>query len=101
MEGPGDRSQRPRGMAQPTKEVGQNIRPKAHPLRWRDLAGPGDPRNFLRVVEDAAKTAGVEGVVGVHSAAVGWLEAGVHIKAVADMALVHLDYRRHLRPYVR
>jgi integrase len=43
-----------------------------------------DPRNFLRVVEDAAKTAGVEGV-GVHSAAVGWLEAGVHIKAVADM----------------
>jgi integrase len=47
-----------------------------------------DPRNFLRVIEDAAKAAGVEGV-GVHtlrhSAAVGWLEAGVHIKAVADM----------------
>jgi integrase len=47
-----------------------------------------DPRNFLRVIEDAARSAGVEGV-GVHtlrhSAAVGWLEAGVHIKAVADM----------------
>lgn len=47
-----------------------------------------DPRNFLRVVEDAAGAAGVAGV-GVHtlrhSAAVGWLEAGVHIKAVADM----------------
>jgi integrase len=47
-----------------------------------------DPRNLLRVVEGAAKAAGVEGV-GVHtlrhSAAVGWLEAGVHIKAVADL----------------
>ena len=36
----------------------------------------------------AAKAAGVEGV-GVHtlrhSAAVDWLEAGVHIKAVADL----------------
>ena len=36
----------------------------------------------------AAKTAGVEGV-GMHtlrhSAAVAWLEAGVHIKAVADL----------------
>ncbi len=54
----------------------------------------------------AAKTAGVEGV-GLHtlrhSAAVGWLEAGVHIKAVADM-LGHSsisDHRRHLRPHVR
>jgi site-specific recombinase XerD len=45
-------------------------------------------RNLLRVVEVAAETAGVEGV-GVHtlrhSVAVGWLEAGVHIKAVADL----------------
>jgi integrase len=49
---------------------------------------PVDPRNLLRVVETAATTAGVAGV-GVHtlrhSAAVGWLEAGVHIKAVADL----------------
>ena len=64
--------------------------------QWRDsglvftneLGGPVDPRNLLRVIEAAAKTAGVEGV-GVHtlrhSAAVGWLEAGVHIKADADM----------------
>ena len=53
-----------------------------------ELGGPVDPRNLLRVMESAAKTAGVDGV-GVHtlrhSAAVGWLEAGVHIKAVADL----------------
>ena len=53
-----------------------------------ELGGPVDPRNLLRVIEAAAKTAGVEGV-GVHtlrhSAAVAWLEAGVHIKAVADL----------------
>jgi integrase len=64
--------------------------------QWRDsglvftteLGGPVDPRNLLRVIEAAAKTAGVEGV-GVHtlrhSAAVDWLESGVHIKAVADL----------------
>jgi integrase len=50
--------------------------------------GPVDPRNLLRVVEVAAKAAGVEGI-GVHtlrpSAAVAWLEQGVHIKAVADL----------------
>ncbi len=53
-----------------------------------ELGGPVDPRNLLRVAEAAAASAGVEGV-GVHtlrhSAAVGWLEAGVHIKAVADL----------------
>ena len=53
-----------------------------------EFGTPVDPRNFLRVIEEAAKAAGVDGV-GVHtlrhSAAVGWLEAGVHIKAVADM----------------
>jgi integrase len=53
-----------------------------------ELGGPVDPRNLLRVMESAAKTAGVGGV-GVHtlrhSAAVGWLESGVHIKAVADL----------------
>jgi integrase len=47
-----------------------------------------DPRNLLRVLEGAARTAGVPGV-GVHtlrhSAAVALLEAGVHIKAVADL----------------
>jgi len=49
---------------------------------------PADSRNLLRVVEAAAERAGVEGV-GIHtlrhSAAVGWLEAGVHIKAVVDL----------------
>jgi integrase len=47
-----------------------------------------DPRNLLRTVELAAKTAGIEGVGAHtlrHSAAVAWLEAGVHIKAVADL----------------
>lgn len=64
--------------------------------QWRDsglvitteFGGPVDPRSFLRVIEVAAKAAGVEGV-GVHtlrhSAAVAWLESGVHIKAVADL----------------
>ena len=52
------------------------------------FGGPVDPRNLLRVIETAAKTAGVDGV-GVHtlghSAAVAWLESGTHIKAVADL----------------
>jgi integrase len=50
-----------------------------------EFGGPVEPRNLLRVIEVAAKAAGVEGI-GVHtlrhSAAVAWLEAGVHIKAV-------------------
>ncbi|KZS80270.1 site-specific integrase [Mycobacterium persicum] len=64
--------------------------------QWRDsglvftneFGGPVEPRNLLRVVEAAAKAAGVEGV-GVHtlrhSVAVAWLECGVHIRAVADL----------------
>jgi integrase len=53
-----------------------------------EFGTPVDPRNLLRVIEAAAKSASVGGV-GVHtlrhSAAVGWLESGVHIKAVADL----------------
>jgi integrase len=53
-----------------------------------ETGGPVDPRNLLRVIEVASKAAGIEGV-GVHtlrhSAAVAWLESGVHIKAVADL----------------
>jgi site-specific recombinase XerD len=53
-----------------------------------ELATPVDPRNLLRVIESSAKSAGVDGI-GVHtlrhSAAVAWLEHGVHIKAVADL----------------
>lgn len=64
--------------------------------RWTDtglvftteFGGPVDPRNLLRTIESATDAAGVEDV-GVHtlrhSAAVAWLEAGVHIKAVADL----------------
>jgi integrase len=78
----------------------QRLEQKADRLRagnqWTDsglvfcteLGGPVDPRNLLRVIEAAARAAGVAGV-GVHtlrhSAAVDWLEAGVHIKAVADL----------------
>jgi integrase len=53
-----------------------------------EFGGPVDPRNFLRVMEIAAKAAGVEcdDVHTLrHSVAVGWLESGVHIKAVADL----------------
>jgi integrase len=73
---------------------------KAERLRagdqWRDsglvftteFGAPVDPRNLLRVVEVAPEAAGVQGV-GVHtlrhSVAVGWLESGVHIKAVAEL----------------
>ncbi len=53
-----------------------------------ELGGAVDPRNLLRVMEAAAAAAGAAGA-GVHtlrhSAAVGWLESGVHIKAVADL----------------
>jgi integrase len=53
-----------------------------------ESGGPVDPRNLLRVMEVAAEAAGVDDV-GVHtlrhSAAVAWLESGVHIKTVADL----------------
>jgi integrase len=52
------------------------------------LGTPVDPRSFLRVMQEAAATAGIAGV-GVHtlrhSVAVGWLESGTHIKEVADL----------------
>lgn len=47
-----------------------------------------DPRNLLRTVELAAKKAGIANVGAHtmrHSAAVAWLEGGVHIKAAADL----------------
>ncbi|HEY1843000.1 MAG TPA: tyrosine-type recombinase/integrase [Mycobacterium sp.] len=53
-----------------------------------ESGGPVDPRNLLRVIESAAKAAGVKDVVVHtlrHSAATAWLEGGVHIKAVADL----------------
>jgi integrase len=64
--------------------------------RWTDsglvftteFGGPVDPHNVLHTMELAASKAGVAGV-GVHtlrhSPAVAWLEAGVHIEAVADL----------------
>lgn len=47
-----------------------------------------DPRNLLRTVEIAAAKANIAGVGAHslrHSAAVAWLESGVHIKAAADL----------------
>lgn len=47
-----------------------------------------DPRNLLRTAEMAATKAGIEDVGAHtirHSAAVAWLESGVHIKAAADL----------------
>ncbi|TMS50963.1 site-specific integrase [Mycobacterium sp. DBP42] len=47
-----------------------------------------DPRNLLRTVELAAAKVGIEDVGAHtmrHSAAVAWLESGVHIKATADL----------------
>lgn len=47
-----------------------------------------DPRNLLRTVELAARKAKIENVGAHtmrHSAAVAWLESGVHIKAAADL----------------
>lgn len=53
-----------------------------------ELGSAVDPRNILRTVELAAKKAGID-KAGVHtlrhSAATGWLESGVHIKAVSDL----------------
>ncbi|AYE95810.1 site-specific integrase [Mycobacterium paragordonae] len=47
-----------------------------------------EPRNILRTIEIASAKAGLEGV-GVHtlrhSAAVAWLENGIHIRQVADL----------------
>lgn len=58
-------------------------------LVFRTEAGsPVDPRNVLRVVEKAARDAGLSGV-GVHtfrhSAVTMMLEEGVHIKAASDI----------------
>lgn len=64
--------------------------------QWRDsgllfateLGTPVEPRNILRTIELAAEKADLEGIVVHtlrHSAAVAWLESGVHIKAVADL----------------
>ena len=48
-----------------------------------------DPRSFLRVIETAAKRAGIAGPIGVHtlrhSAASRLLDNGVHIRQVADI----------------
>ncbi len=53
-----------------------------------EFGAPVNPRAVLRAVQRSATRAGVAGVTVHtlrHSAAVAWLEAGVHIKAVADL----------------
>ena len=53
-----------------------------------EFGTPVDPRNILRTAQIAAQKAGMSDI-GVHtlrhSAAVAWLESGIHIKAVADL----------------
>ena len=53
-----------------------------------EFGTPIDPRNILRTIQIAAQKASMSDI-GVHtlrhSAAVAWLESGVHIKAVADL----------------
>jgi site-specific recombinase XerD len=49
---------------------------------------PVDPRNILRTIQIAAQKASISDIdvhTLRHSAAVAWLESGVHIKAVADL----------------
>jgi integrase len=53
-----------------------------------EFGGPVNPRAILRAVQRSAARAGIKDVTVHtlrHSAAVAWLEAGVHIKAVADL----------------
>ena len=53
-----------------------------------EFGTPVDPRNLLRTMQAAARTAGVKDAVVHslrHSAATSWLESGVHIEAVSDM----------------
>ena len=81
------------GKAHRASQAGEGLGAGEH---WTDsglvftteFGRPVEPRNILRTAELAAKKAGVEGV-GVHtlrhSAATAWLDAGVHINAVADL----------------
>jgi integrase len=53
-----------------------------------EFGAPVNPRAILRAVQRSAERAGIPDVsvhTLRHSAAVAWLEAGVHIKAVADL----------------
>jgi integrase len=54
-----------------------------------EFGTPVDPRTVPRTIQIAAQKAGMVGWGWVctlrHSAAVAWLEAGVHIKTVADL----------------
>jgi integrase len=53
-----------------------------------ELGGPVEPRRILRAAKAAAVKAGVDNInvhTLRHSAATAWLDAGVHIRAVADL----------------
>ncbi len=53
-----------------------------------EFGTPVDPRSILRTAQIAAQKAGMSNIsvhALRHSAAVAWLESGVHIKAVADL----------------
>lgn len=74
---------------QETERVAAGNQWREHGLVFAtEMGTPVDPRNILRTVQIAAAKAGMADV-GVHtlrhSAAVAWLESGVHIKACADL----------------
>jgi integrase len=74
---------------QATERLAARTQWKDHGLVFvSEFGTPADPRNILRTIQIAAEKAGMSDI-GVHtlrhSAAVAWLEAGVHIKAVADL----------------
>jgi integrase len=53
-----------------------------------EFGGPVDPRNLVASHRDGRQGRRVQGIdvrTLRHSAAVAWLDAGVHIKAVADL----------------
>jgi integrase len=79
--------------AQRAAQAAERLRAGEH---WTDsglvftteLGLPVDLRYLHRTIKRAAAKAGIDNVSGHtlrHSAAVAWLEAGVHIKAVADL----------------
>ncbi len=67
-----------------------------------ELGLPMDPRNVLRTIRRSAQRVGITHPVGVHSlrhsAATAMIEAGVNLKAVADL-LGHADIRMTANTY--
>jgi integrase len=66
----------------------ESLAPRQRHCRSWVLGGPVYPRAILRAVQRSAGRTGIASVTVHtlrHSAAAAWPEAGVHIKAVADL----------------